>query len=50
LPLQALISLFEAAKTSLYKSLFPGDRVPTEAELESFTDQVIDLNKRIASP
>lgn len=50
LPLSTLMSLFEAAKTAAYKSMFPGDRVPSDAEMESFTDLVIDLAKRIGAP
>ena len=44
------MSLFEAAKTAAYKSMFPGDRVPSDAEMESFTDLVIDLARRIGAP
>jgi AcrR family transcriptional regulator len=50
LPLAAIMAMMEAAKTAAYKNLFPGDRVISEAELESFTDLVIDLGKRISAP
>ncbi len=50
LPLGTLTAMIEAVKTAAYKGLFPGDRVPSEAELESFTDLVIDLAQRITSP
>jgi AcrR family transcriptional regulator len=50
LPLPTLTALIEGAKTAAYKSLYPGDPVLTEAEMESFTDLVIDLAKRLTSP
>lgn len=50
LPLATQMALIEAAKTAAYKNLFPGDAVPTDAEMESFTDLVLDLARRICSP
>jgi AcrR family transcriptional regulator len=49
MPLSTLMALIEAAKTAAYKAMF-GDRVPSDAEMESFTDLVIDLAKRIGAP
>lgn len=50
LPIGTLMSLIESVKTTLHKATFPGDQVPTDAQLEAFTDQVLDLAVRIASP
>jgi AcrR family transcriptional regulator len=50
IPIGTLMGLIEAVKTSLYKATFPGARVPNEAELETFSHQVIDLARRIAEP
>jgi AcrR family transcriptional regulator len=50
LPVGTIIMLAEAAKMTAYKAMFPGDRVPSEAELEAFTDLVLDLAKRIGAP
>jgi AcrR family transcriptional regulator len=50
IPLGTLMSLVEAVKGAAYQAMFPADRVPTEAEMESFTDLVIDLGKRITAP
>ena len=50
LPLGTLIMLIEAAKMTVYKAMFPDDRVPSEAELEAFADLVLDLAKRIGAP
>lgn len=47
LPLGVLMQLAEAVKASLYKSLYPGDQVPTEEQLAAFTDQLIDLLQRM---
>ena len=49
LPVLAIMTLLQDMKTSLYKSLYPGDRVLTEEELRSFTDLVIDLSKRFTA-
>jgi AcrR family transcriptional regulator len=49
LPIGTLMEMIQALKTAAYKSLFPGDRVLTDAELHSFTDLVIDLAKRVCS-
>lgn len=49
LPLGTLVQLIEAAKRTLYQSLYPGDPVLTEAQLESFTDLVIDLAQRMGA-
>jgi AcrR family transcriptional regulator len=50
LPVPSLMSLFEANKLSAYKSMFPPDAVPSEAQLESFGDFMLDLMRRISSP
>ncbi|MDP1823411.1 MAG: TetR/AcrR family transcriptional regulator [Archangium sp.] len=50
LPLTTQMALIEAAKTAAYKSTFPGDTVPTDPDMESFSDLVIDLARRICSP
>jgi AcrR family transcriptional regulator len=50
LPLGTLMAIIEAVKTAAYKSIFPADQVPTEAEMESFSDLILDLAKRIAAP
>lgn len=50
LPLGTLMALIEAAKGAAYKTLYPGDTVPTDAEMESFTDLVLDLARRITAP
>lgn len=50
LPVATQMALMEAVKTAAYKSLYPGDRVPTEAEMESFTDFILDLGRRICAP
>jgi AcrR family transcriptional regulator len=50
LPVDTMMSLVQAAKGAAYQHLFPGDRVPTDPEMESFTDLVIDLAQRICAP
>lgn len=50
LPTPALMGMIQAVKTSLYASLFPGDRVPDAAELEAFSDRILELARRICSP
>lgn len=50
LPLHALLAMIEAVKGAAYKSTFPGDGVPTDAQMESFSDLVIDLARRICAP
>jgi AcrR family transcriptional regulator len=50
LPVGTLIMLIEAAKMTVHKALFSGDRIPGEAELEAFADLVLDLAKRIGAP
>lgn len=50
LPVPMLISLIQSVKTAAYAAHFPGDRVPTEAEMETFTDLIFDLARRICSP
>lgn len=50
IPLGTLMSLIEAAKAAAYKALYPGDTIPSDAEMESFTDLVIDLARRICAP
>lgn len=49
-PLGTLMAIIESAKRTAYASMFPGDRVPTEAEMHGFADLVIDLAKRISAP
>lgn len=49
LPIGTLMAMIEALKRSLYQSLYPGDPVLTEAQLESFTDLVMDLAQRIGA-
>jgi AcrR family transcriptional regulator len=50
IPIGTLIGLIEAVKTALYKATFPGDRMPSDAEMEAFSAQVIDLARRIGEP
>ncbi len=50
IPIGPLMALIEAAKTSLYQSMYPGDQVPTDAQMESFSDLMLDLARRIAAP
>jgi AcrR family transcriptional regulator len=50
LPLQALIALTQATKTSLTTALLPADRGATTGELAAFTRVYIDLLRRIAEP
>jgi AcrR family transcriptional regulator len=50
IPLGTLTALIESVKTTLYKATFPPDRMPTEPEMEAFSDQVLDLARRIAAP
>lgn len=49
-PAANLMSLLESAKLSAYKSMFPPDVVPTQAQLESFGDFMLDLMRRISAP
>lgn len=49
IPIGTLMELIQAVKTTTFQSLYPGERVLTDAELHSFTDLVIDLAKRICS-
>jgi AcrR family transcriptional regulator len=50
LPPSTLFAQIQATKSALYASIFPGDRVPTDAELESFTELIFDMAHRICSP
>lgn len=50
LPVHALIDLITNVKLSLFRSLYPDDRVLSEPELETFTDQVLALTKRLLRP
>lgn len=50
LPLPMLTALIQSAKATAYAVRFPGDRIPTEAEMESFSDLVFDLAHRLCSP
>ncbi len=47
--LGTLMQLIEAVKRAAYQGLYPGDPVLTEAQLQSFTDLVIDLARRIGA-
>ncbi|MBE2250511.1 MAG: TetR/AcrR family transcriptional regulator [Myxococcus sp.] len=49
-PLGLLLALIENAKLTAYQSMFPDGRVPSMAELESFSDLVLDLSRRLAAP
>lgn len=49
-PLGTLMALIEAAKAAAYKAQYPGDTIPSDAEMESFSDFVIDLARRICAP
>lgn len=50
MPITTQMALVQAAKTAAYKAQFPGDLVPTDAEMEAFADLVLDLGRRICSP
>ena len=50
LPIGMQMSLIQSAKTAAYKAQFPGDRVPTDQEMEDFTDLILDLARRICAP
>ena len=49
-PVETLLQLMQDLKMSLFKSMHPGDNVLTGAELRAFSDLVLDLCRRIASP
>ena len=49
-PLGTLMALIEAAKGAAYKTMYPGDTIPSDAEMESFSDFVIDLARRLCAP
>ncbi|MFO0599753.1 MAG: TetR/AcrR family transcriptional regulator [Myxococcaceae bacterium] len=49
LPTPVLMALIENAKTTAAKTLL-GDRVPSPAELEDFTDLVLDFARRLCAP
>jgi hypothetical protein len=44
------MQLMQDLKTSLYKSMYPGDAVISDAELRSFSDLVLDLARRLTAP
>jgi hypothetical protein len=50
LPIGTLMALIENAKSTAAQSFFPPNQVPTDAQLEIFTDLVLDLAKRLAAP
>ncbi|MGV3622304.1 MAG: TetR/AcrR family transcriptional regulator [Archangium sp.] len=50
LPVPTYVAMLEAAKISAFSSMFPEDRPLSDAELESFTDFMLDLAQRIGSP
>ena len=50
LPVPVLLQLLQDIKTSLFKSLYPGDRVLSEEELRAFTDLVLDMGRRVGAP
>ncbi|MFT3706614.1 MAG: TetR/AcrR family transcriptional regulator [Archangium sp.] len=50
IPIGTLMALIENAKATAAPSFFPPNSVPTDAQLEVFTDLVLDLAKRIAEP
>jgi AcrR family transcriptional regulator len=50
LPVPVLMTLLQDVKTSLFKSLYPEERVLTDEELRSFTELVIDMAKRLTAP
>lgn len=50
LPIGTLMALIENAKTTAAQTFFPPNEVPTDAQLETFTDLVLDLAKRLAAP
>ncbi|MHB8876528.1 MAG: TetR/AcrR family transcriptional regulator [Myxococcaceae bacterium] len=50
LPVAALLEMMQSVKMAAYRAQFPGDQVPTQPELEAFTDLVIDLGRRLLLP
>lgn len=50
LPIATYVAMLEAAKTSAFSTMFPEDRTLSDAELESFTDFMLDLAQRIGAP
>lgn len=50
LPVPTYVAMLEAAKTSAFSTMFPEDRTLSDAELESFTDFMLDLAQRIGAP
>ena len=50
IPIGTLIAMIEALKRAAYQGLYPGDPVLTEAQIEAFTDLIIDLAKRVGAP
>jgi AcrR family transcriptional regulator len=50
LPVGTLMAMLEAIKKVAYQAEFADERVPTEVEMESFTDLIIDCARRLATP
>jgi AcrR family transcriptional regulator len=49
IPLTTLMSIIEAMKTAAYKAAYPNDVVPSDPEMERFSDFVIDLARRVSA-
>lgn len=49
-PLPMLTALIQSTKQAAYAARFPHDVVPTEAELEDFSELVFDLAYRLCTP
>jgi AcrR family transcriptional regulator len=50
LPVAVLMQLMQDMKTSLFKSMYPEERLITEDELRSFTELILDMGKRLGAP
>jgi AcrR family transcriptional regulator len=50
LPLPMLMSIIQAMKNAAYAARFPVDTVPSDQDLEQFTDLVLDLAQRLCRP
>ncbi len=49
LPVGTMLAIIEGLKTSAYQTMYPGDTVPTDEQIEAFGDLVIDFAKRITA-
>jgi AcrR family transcriptional regulator len=47
---ELLFTQMQSVKTTMYASMFPGDRIPTDAEMNAFTELIFDFARRICSP